>query len=129
MSWKEELKEALILYVAQHGELVKESAVSSGWGRGQYSGFNDFSGNETHRAGGQYDSITLAEHVTECTLDLGRSSYLDTDWYEFDGTFAEEPWGRRQGTDVVVYCTCGRVKGRHWRYTGGLADLIKAVTS
>ena len=64
-----------------------------------------------------------------CRVDLPRSSWTDSDWEEFSGSFAEPPWERRIGTDVLVFCRCGQVRGRRWRYTGTLAELIRAITA
>jgi hypothetical protein len=44
------------------------------------------------------------------------------------GRPAEPAWQQRCGTDAVVYCACGQVQGCRWRYTGSLADLIRAIT-
>jgi len=121
MSWKEEMKEAIVLYVVEQGDLVREDSTEPGHGRGTYHMYQDYAKD--------YSDFGLAMHVNECGLDLPKSTYVDMDWYEFDGTFAEQPWGHREGTDAVVHCRCGKVAGRHWRYEGGLAALIKGVTS
>lgn len=123
MSWQADLNEALIGYVIRAGGLVREDsstqhshACSYGW---QEYGWDDDS---------QEDTPELTGHMRECAVDLNRSRWEDSDWSEFCGTFAEPPWEQRKGTDAVVWCACGRVQGRRWRYTGGLARLLQEIT-
>jgi hypothetical protein len=115
MGWHEEMTQTIALYVVEHGALVREDCVRSD-GRGSYSMWEDYG-----------EDAFASQHVAGC--GIRQCSYADKDWYEFDGTFAEPPWGLRHGTDVAVTCECGLIENRAWRYTGGLADLIKAVTS
>jgi hypothetical protein len=124
MNWQDGMKGALIAYVLRNGALVKESASQTSSGRQDYGGWQEYGWDE----GLQEDVPALTVHMRDCRVNLTRSSYEDTDWCEFSGTFAEPPWEHRAGTDVVVYCACGKVCGRRWRYTGGLANLIRAIT-
>lgn len=69
------------------------------------------------------------EHVRECGADPGASTWADAEWTEFLGTFAEPaPTERRRGIEATVTCNCGLVEGERFRYTGGYAELIRAIT-
>lgn len=119
MRWQEEFKAALIDAIVIKGGKVKDSYDLSRYVY-SYSGWQDYS--EDYRDTGAY-------HIATCAVDAARSTYDDSEWQEFQGTFAEEPWGRRTGIDAVVTCVCGKLDGVRYRYEGGLAELIKFITS
>lgn len=125
MSWQDGMKEALITYVISAGGLVTESASRQSSRQKIYGGWEEHGWDDAT----QDDTPALTVHMRRCSLDLARCSWENSDWLEFNGTFAEPPWEQRSGTDAVVYCACGQVQGRRWRYTGGLAALIRAITS
>jgi hypothetical protein len=118
MSWREEMKAAMLREIAAGGGLVREG--DGGW---RYGGWQDFT-----QEGGEYLTTTLSAHVAECGADVSKSTYTESEWTEFDGTFAEPPWGDHTGTDATIHCNCGKVAGRTWRYTGSIAALIEAIT-
>lgn len=72
------------------------------------------------------DYAELRMHMAGCRPDYEASTWEDTNWIEWMGTFQEDEW--RQGIDLVLTCKCGLVQGRAWRYTGGYAELIRAIT-
>jgi hypothetical protein len=72
------------------------------------------------------DCYELREHMAGCSPVYETSTWSDSEWTEFVGTF--EPTERGTGIDLVLTCRCGTVQGRTWRYTGGYADLIRAIT-
>jgi hypothetical protein len=125
MSWQDGMNEALIGYVISRGALVTESASQRSPGQRIYGGWQEYAWDDAT----QDETPALTIHMRHCTADLARSSWQDSDWEDFNGTFAEPPWEQRSGTDAVVYCICGQVQGRRWRYTGGLAELIRAITA
>ena len=68
----------------------------------------------------------LSLHARGCGLDHRKCTWTDSQWTEFVGT--EYPDEYRKGIDATVTCRCGVVRARAWRYTGGYAELIRAVT-
>lgn len=72
------------------------------------------------------DLYVLRGHMEGCEPDYEASTWSDSEWTEWMGTFCEDERGT--GIDAVVTCRCGTVQGRTWRYTGGYADLIRAIT-
>lgn len=115
MRWQEEFKADLIAAIVIKGGKVREGLDLSRYAY-SYSGWED------------YDR-TEAEHMRVCAVDITRSSYDDSEWQEFQGTFQDEPWARRTGIDAVVTCKCGCIQDSRHRYEGGLAELIRAITS
>lgn len=120
MTWQDEMKTALIGRIITNGGLVRETATRQDYGGWREYGWDDATGD---------DAPALTTHMRACTVDLALSTWTDSDWEEFNGTFAEPPWVHRKGTDAIVYCGCGLVQGRHWRYAGPLAELIRAITA
>lgn len=66
-------------------------------------------------------------HMAHCRPDYAKSTWDDSEWYEFAGTM--DPDVRKQGIDLKLTCRCGLLTGRAWRYSDGYADLIRAITS
>lgn len=123
MSWQDEMKAALLRQIVADGSLVQRG------GGGGYGGWQDFTRGE-HSTPRKWSYLTteLSAHVAECGIDMDKSTYVDSDWTEFAGTFAEPPWEDRKGTDATIYCNCGKVAGRTWRYTDSIAALIDGIT-
>jgi hypothetical protein len=71
----------------------------------------------------------LVVHLKTCLPDYPRCTFADLDWREFAGTFAEESASYRRGLEAVIYCSCGSIAGRHWRYEGSRGDLLNAITA
>ena len=127
MAWQDEFKEALIRYVITSGTLVAEGPGSA------YGGWQDFaaypslgwehqcsaagSGNGTMQCAPSETQCPYCHaprpdpadqppaHIKACGINFRQSSYQDSDWSEFAGTFAEPPWEQRHGTDVIAYCS------------------------
>lgn len=118
---------ALYGYVLKHGGLVKEYAKK--WHtHHDYGGWRDY-GELDWSKGGKllYLPDSPTDHMKSCGIDYSKSSYEDSEWESFNGTFAEPPWERETGLDVSLTCTCGKVS-RKWRHQGSYADLITAIT-
>ena len=98
MSWLDGMKEALIGYVISHGALVKESASQRSSGQRIYSGWQEDGWDDAT----QDETPALTIHMRHCAVDLARSCWEDSDWQDFNGTFAEPPWEQCSGTDAVV---------------------------
>ncbi len=47
-------------------------------------------------------------------------------WTVWGGTMGED-W-RETGVDATVWCACGRIAGVTWRWNGGMAELLRAIT-
>lgn len=73
-----------------------------------------------------YGREDLRGHLAECGLDYGLCSWAASRWSEFLDTF--HGFEDHTGTGAVVSCRCGQVQGRAWRYQGGYAELIRAIT-
>jgi hypothetical protein len=108
MSWKDEFQEAIIRFLVKESTPVGEGDTRWGWIADDYQ--------------------ELGRHLETCSLHIPECSWADSDWTEFAGTFADPPWDERKGIDVKVTCSCGRVKGRTWRYRGSSGDLLRAIT-
>lgn len=117
MTWRDEFRTALFAYMLKHGILVKEHAGS---GYGGYGGWTDY-----FILHDRPDDAT--SHITRCGIDTAASTYTDSEWYEFAGTFADDPWPRSTGIDAGLVCKCGKV-ARTWRYTDSYAALITSIT-
>jgi hypothetical protein len=72
------------------------------------------------------DYAELCMHMAGCRPDYAASTWDDSTWTEWMGTF--EPLDSRTGIDLVLTCACGTVRERRWRYTDGYAELIRAIT-
>jgi hypothetical protein len=97
---------AVIDVLAAQGEPVTQGSTTYGWQAVDY--------------------MELREHMAACSPVYEASTWSDSEWTEFIGTF--DPPEPRTGIDAVLTCRCGTVQGRTWRYTGGYADLIRAIT-
>jgi hypothetical protein len=118
--WQASFHLALLDYIVRHGELVSETYENHGYGEWQERGpwKDDYSGTLPH---------ALAVHVRDvCAIDPGLSSYTDSEWNEF--LSSRDGWEDHAGLDAVIYCRCGLVAGRHWRYTNGYATLLRGIT-
>lgn len=109
MSWKDEYKRALVDFMAKHADLVAEDP--------SYYGYMD------------KDWLQVKRHLeNDCAVDYDTASEIyDVDWREFNGTFNDED-DTRQGVEVRFSCKCGRVVNRQFRYTHGMAEVIRAIT-
>jgi hypothetical protein len=110
MSWKDEMNEAVIRYLVARGIPVDNTPGSS-----LYYGYIAL------------DSQQVRKHLASCELDIPKCSFTDITWTEFAGTFAESD-NDCAGLEATVSCTCGQVKDRRFRYSGGYAEMLKAIT-
>lgn len=116
-SWKNGFKQALFGFIIDRGGLVQEDG-------GDIYGWREYGHDE---ASGNGEPAAVV-HMRGCSADLAASQYEDSRWNQFDGTLAEPPVSTHTGIDAVITCACGQVRNRTWRYTGGYADLIRAIT-
>ena len=104
--WKIEFHKALVDALVEGGSLICDNADIYGW--------RDYDGTRNAR---QY-----IEHVG---IDYAKTTYDDSTWDEFQGTFTDNR--TVVGTDVDVVLNDGeRLK---FRYVGTLSSLIQAVVS
>ena len=106
-TWQEEFRRSLLDYLVRKGTPVGADASVYGWIDGDYE--------------------EIREHFASCGISCAQSTYEDSRWTEFGGTFAESDT-ERTGIDAVVTCNCGRYEGKHFRYTGGYAAMITEIT-
>lgn len=112
-AWQTGFKVALYGFILKYGSAVRDDFKAYR----SYGSWEDY-----------YDSPDVANHLAECAFDLDECSYKDSDWVEFDGTFAEPSWGQRNGLDAWITCACGKVDHRHWRYHGTYQALMEGLT-
>jgi hypothetical protein len=137
MSWQEEFREAVLRFVVERGEPVDPVNGSHysryhhpDWlGLGAHLNTPSYirEGAHTVRQRETVRTWTAGLGAEGCPLDLERMSWRDATWTEFAGTFSEDE--RCSGIDADVWCACGRVAGVAWRWGGGYAELLKAVTT
>jgi len=118
--WQLGFHTALLDYIVRHGELVSERFENYSYGEWQERGpwKDDYSATEPHALAGHLRNV--------CGIDPARSGYTDSEWTEFEGS--RDGWSHLAGLDAVIYCRCGHVAGRHWRYTDGYATLLRGIT-
>lgn len=97
---------ALVDFIIQRGSPVTEGNPYYGWLDGHYT--------------------ELRMHMAGCRPVYTQCTWQESEWDEFQGTF--DPDIRRQGVDLTLTCMCGEISGRTWRYDGGYAELIRAIT-
>jgi len=147
--WQAQFHQAIIEFLVGHGSLAREDKDAGR--RGYYGVWQDVTGLglgwEHPCSGGLTTMCAQSEetceycgtarpplasrpenHLKTCGIDFARSSYDDSEWSQFAGTFADDPWPVSRGIDAIVVCSCGQVAGRHWRYTGTHAELLQAIT-
>lgn len=115
-SWKGDFKRAVIDAVLRNGMKVKDVVMP----RYDFSGWADYGDNNW--AQGQSAALTQIEAEG---IDYEATTYDDSEWYEFAGTFAEEPWTPIRGVDVVVKTLAGNTF--RWRYDSSIGSLITEV--
>lgn len=103
--WEAEFHRRTIAFLISKGQAVSLRESLYGWA--------------------SYDR-TLDNHIRACRPAYDRCTWQDHQWTEFAGTFADD--NRCNGIEAVIYCSCGEIDGRHWRYEGSYADLISAIT-
>lgn len=124
-TWQQGMLRAVALYVFQNGQLTQKGITSGLPRRGDHGGFwEDFQDDWEI----QPNRVGVTAHIRDCGPDVSKTSYEDSEWWVFDGTFAEPAFSRSTGLDLTSSCACGRVKERRWRYEGTMAALIKGIT-
>lgn len=104
--WKAELDKRIVRFLMRRGMLVSREANVYSW--------MDYEGAEMMR-----------QHITGCEIgELTR--WNESEWWEWGGTF--DPDIRKQGIDLRLFCKCGEIAGRVFRYDEGYAALIRGLT-
>lgn len=107
--WREGYQRAMLVLMARRGAAVEEDR-----GRRSYGGWEDYDATELMR-----------DHMRGCEPQLTASSTLcESQWEEFDGTFAEPPWSQRHGVDVYLSCTCGYVRDMRVRLASTVGQIM-----
>ena len=108
MSWKDEYVKAATAFIVKHGTPVEtDPRRTSAYG---YMA-RDYQG--------------IMEHIRECSI--ASSTVVEANWNEFQGTFADEPWSPRKGSDAVITCACGLLEDQPFRYEGTISEMIAGV--
>ncbi len=107
MSWRDEYLTATAAFIVKHGTPVETDRRKSIYG---YTA-RDYQG--------------IMEHIRECSI--ASSTVVEANWEEFQGTFADEPWSPRKGSDAVITCTCGLLENQPFRYEGTISEMIADV--
>lgn len=108
MSWREEYVKAATAFIVRHGTPVEtDPRYQSDYG---YTA-RDYQG--------------IMAHIRNCPV--ASSAIAEAHWDEFEGTFADEPWSARKGSDAVITCTCGLLTDQPFRYEGTIAEMIAGV--
>lgn len=74
------------------------------------------------------DYAELRMHMAGCRPRYELCAWQDRDWREFTDSLAEPSEDYRKGIELTLTCACGLIRDRRWRYTGGHAELIRAIT-
>lgn len=107
--WREGYRGAMLMLMGQRGRVVREGRS---WR--SYSVWQDYGATDE-----------LQAHMAACTPAVESSSgYRESEWQEFDGTFADPPWGQHHGVDVHLTCVCGLIEGRHVRLEATIGQII-----
>lgn len=114
-NWQEGYRKALLGYVVDNGSMLNLKAR-----RSVYSGWTDFTP----------EGLEKAAHIRECRPDPEKSGPVeDSQWAEFDGTFADPPWGQHYGVDASVTCRCGQQQDIPFRLERSLGEIIQGVVN
>lgn len=107
--WRDEYRKALLGYVFRNGTVVEEPSTSTfGWIAKDYT--------------------EIGKHVARCAPDPVLSIPPDeSEWSEFDGTFADPPWAVKYGLDAVITCKCGVIRKRRFRVHESIGEVIAGV--
>lgn len=108
--WRAEMKHHMIDVLVRMGSPVREDASIYGWEEYEWG---EHGGTETRRA-----------HVARVGIDYAATTYVESCWDEFMGTFYEGDT-RVYGVDLHLVLLDGT--RLHWRYSGSLSNLITAV--
>ena len=108
-AWEAELHLRIIRVIVTHGSPVEEP---SDW---TYYGWH------------ARDWEALGQHLMRCEPDFPRCSWADDEWTEFAGTFADDH--HRAGLQALVWCRCGVISGRKWRFSESYADLLRSLSA
>jgi hypothetical protein len=110
--WKAGYRQAMLDYLARNGSPVKQTGVAR-----SYGGWEDYNRWEEVR-----------RHFSGCAVDVGRSGEVrESDWEEFMGTFAQQPWLTKYGVDADLTCSCGQLEGVHMRLDQSPADILQGL--
>ena len=104
-SWKAPFRRALIRALVKHGSPVDPTPRTYGWIA--------------------RDWPAIGEAVTREGIDYDKTTYDDSEWWEFAGSFAEPHEGDRRGIDAVIVTLAGN--SFRYRFSGTPGELIGYV--
>lgn len=114
-SWLAGYRKALLGYVVDNGSVLNMKAR-----RSVYTGWTDYTP----------EGLRKAAHIRGCRPDPEKSGQVeDSQWSEFDGTFADPPWEQHYGVDASVTCLCGHEKDVPFRLERSLGQIIQGVVT
>lgn len=106
-SWEVEAHERIVRFLLKEGRPVDDQDTRYGWQAMDYA--------------------QLQEHVDRCGIIVRECAWDDADWSEWGGTLGDDTY--HKGIELLVYCKCGQIAGRTWRYTGTHGELLRTITS
>ena len=104
-TWKAEFKRHLIDVLVKNGSKIDDNASSFGW--------------QEYDLHGKYKSM-----ITNHGIDYDKTTYTESSWSEFMGTFYE---GDTSVYGVDMNLVLGNGTVLKWRYAGTVSELIQAV--
>lgn len=110
--WKAGLKRAVIDAIVSKGLRVRDDPSLYGWGMYEYDEKYDVTNATGHRI------------LTANLIDYEKSTWDESSWHQFNGTFNDEDDTRR-GVDASIVCVDGTVYP--WRWECRLGEMILAV--
>jgi hypothetical protein len=106
--WKDEYRQASVAFIVKHGSPVETRPKH----RSAYGWLAK-------------DSMDIREHLDGCSV--ASATVQESEWEEFNGTFAEPQWQERKGSDAVITCACGLLEGQPFRYDGTFAEMLNGI--
>lgn len=106
MSWKDEYHEAVIMAIVRNGSPLGKDASIYGW------------------HAWEKDYLAIVAMIKRRGIDFKKSTFNDSYWYEFAGTFAEED-NRIQGIEANIVLKGGI--SYTYRWSGSFSELLTAV--
>jgi hypothetical protein len=103
--WKKEFKRHLIDVLVKEGGKIDDKASAFSW--------------QEYDFHGKYKSM-----ISNHGIDYDKTTYTESSWYEFMGTFYE---GDTSVYGVDMNLVLGNGTVLKWRYAGTVSDLTQAV--
>ena len=108
MTWQDDLHEAVVEYVVEHGIPVREPSTFY-----------------ASRLPDDWD-LVISHIREECAPDVPESTWEPSSYEEFVST--GENFGVRDAITVAVTCECRLVYRRLWQLQENVAEMLKTIT-